>query len=137
MNYCEIKDVQRELKQFTISSTSKPDLEDVNRFITIVSENEIEPVLRKVVDLPLTDDIGLRYLRTVAILGTITKIYEALQADIDRIQYYRNQYQDKLNAAIKNPDLVLGNETSSVKQGPTSSYDSSRETRFPRDERQW
>jgi len=136
MNYCEVKDIQREMKQFTISTTSKPTVEDVNRFIVLISEGEIEPRLREVISLPVTDEIGLKLLRSIAVKGVISKVYEALQADIDRIKHYRDSFEKGLQVAIDRPSMLLGS-VSSIAPGCTSSYDSTRDIRYPRDERQW
>lgn len=137
MKYCQLSDIQQELTQFTFSATTKPTSTQVDEYIREISEDIIEPQIRVLANLPITDESGLKYLKTVTVNGVITKIYRSLQHDPEIIRDYQKLFDDGLKRIRDNPNVLIGDTESDKQPGATSSYDSSRETRFPRDERQW
>lgn len=137
MGYCIISDIQREMGQFTIDDESTPTIHQVNSYIDLICDDEIDPQLRLITELPITDTTGLKHLKSIAVYGVITKIFESLNAEVDRIQHYRSIYERLLNNIIKNPSLIVGSSGASSIAKPTSSYDSTRESPFKRGEIQW
>lgn len=136
MDYCTFAQVKKEVKHLIIDANSIPTKAEVKEFITEVSEGIIDPLIRSYVNLPITDVIGLKFLKQIATNGVVEKIYTTLKVDIETITLYQDKFNDGIKAIKDNPNVLVGDTSSNVAI-PTSNFNSSYEHKFKKDERQW
>lgn len=74
MAYCTVSDAKPYLTNITLSSTTDPSEEEVSKMCDDVSDNIIDPIIRNYIDLPLTDTVGLAYLKQGAIYFVISSV---------------------------------------------------------------
>ena len=61
--YCTVADVQTYIVNFVLDTNSQPTLAQVSQMCLDVSDNLIDPIIRRIVTLPVTDTDGLNYLQ--------------------------------------------------------------------------
>ena len=106
MAYCTVDDVQPYLTYFTISATSQPTKEEVSQMCKHVSDGVIDPQIRNYIDLPLTDRVGLEYLKVGAIYFVLANVYKA-QGGYPELYSDYNERFNTFMLTIKENNSVL------------------------------
>lgn len=129
MPYCTASDVQVYLTNITLSTITKPTLAEVTQMCTDVSDNVIDPVIRKYLTLPITDSVGLNYLKQGAIYSVMASVNRGFFGATEDVINLEAKFDDFL-LKLKNNNtlLVLQNEeypvtTHSVARTPKYNLD--------------
>lgn len=135
MDYCVTADIQTYLANFKIDAGSDPSVTQVDQMCTDVSENIIDPVVGRYLDLPIVGDVGLNYLKQWAINCVLASVYRAIESEPALSIIYDDKCQGMKHAFENDPGLVeepfSPNERAQVK-GSTRP-----ETNWKRNESQW
>jgi hypothetical protein len=107
MAYCTIEDVQTYVSNFTFDSTSEPKATQVTQMCDDVSDNIIDPVLRRFLELPITDDEGLAYLKQWAVSCVLASVYRAIESEPALSIIYDDKCQAFKDAFMNDPGLVV------------------------------
>lgn len=106
MAYCDLADVTERLPKMTISATSSPSTADVTAWCSHVSDSIIDPEIRTVITLPVTDSSGLAYLKEMAILWCVAEFYRSQRMESDYAANYQGQFNKMLDRIMKNPSVL-------------------------------
>jgi len=126
MAYCTVGDVQSYLTYVTLSDTSHPTKEQVSKLCDDASDNIIDPIIRKFIDLPLTDSIGLAYLKQGAIYFVVTSVMRSLGEVGDVLIRLEEQYNLFLTN-LKTNNAILTKPNSNY---PKTAYNTAREPKY-------
>lgn len=120
MAYCTVDDVQAYLTYFTLDSTSQPTKTEVSQMCKHVSDGVIDPQIRKYIDLPLTDRVGLEYLRIGAIYYVLANVYKASNVYPELYADYNERFRNfMLTIEENNTVLIKPNNNMPKAQGST------------------
>ncbi len=133
MAYCTVDDVQPYIAHFTIDSTSQPTKSEVSQMCDHVSTGVIDPIIRDVVDLPLTDTVGLAYLKLGAIYYVVANVYKSIEGSPELIADYNQRFLDFLAMIKTNNSLLIKPNDDYPKTSGTTRRDPKYTTDFDTD----
>jgi hypothetical protein len=120
MAYCTVDDVQPYLIHVTLNTTSQPTKEQVSKLCDDVSDNIIDPIIRDVITLPLTDPVGLHYLQGGATDYVVMTVLMALYGATDVVIGLKASHVTFLNTLrTNNSVLIKPNDQMPKTQGST------------------
>ena len=106
-DYCTAVDVQVYLANFVLDATSQPTLTQVEQMCTDVSDNLIDPIIRRIISLPVTDAQGLLYLQQWSTNCVLASIYRAIESEPNVSIIYDDKCTEFKQAFMDDPGLVV------------------------------
>ena len=141
MAYCTFAEVQEKVPHIQISASSEPTQDDVENWIEQASNGIIDPQIRSKITLPVSDTVGLEYLRNVAINWVVGEIYRAVETGSETAVAFTTIAQKLLEAILEDPEIIQTPTTSVAEAKPTfqprTPDPSTGEIVFRRGEKQW
>jgi hypothetical protein len=140
MAYCTFADVDERLPHIGIDEYSTPTQTEVESWIEDLAEGEIDPQIRAVVALPVTDSVGLEYLKRINLYLVISEVYKTLEVDSEYASSFRAMAERMLQNALKRPNILQSPATGGALPSShtrTMDPDDSSEYIFRRGEKQW
>ena len=135
MAYCTVVDVQIYITTFIFDTESEPTLAQVTQMCEDVSDNVIDPIVSRHVELPVSNVVGLQYLQQWAVNCVLASVYRSIETEADLSVIFDGKCQDMKDAFLDDPGLVEDPFESNERGGAKGS--TRPETNWKRNERQW
>jgi hypothetical protein len=104
--YCAIEDIQAEIKLMTFTTTSKPNIEEVEGKCESVS-TEMDAVFAAAgIVLPLETDDQKEIAKQIAVLGTVARILRSVETKPDVVKMWQDSYDKRVAQVQKTPGIL-------------------------------
>jgi hypothetical protein len=134
--YCTVDDVQSELRQLTLSDTSKPTVTEVEGWCDETAA-EMDAVFGALgVELPISDMSRLGVVRSWAVLGVCARVLRSVEMENAHAKWFQDMYDNKLKLVQSWP-AILGIPGTTEGPAPKMYTPSSTDRPFNREEQDW
>lgn len=136
MAYATLDDVADRLIHVTLGdpyyNELRPTEDDVTEWLDEISDGAIDPVVRTLTALPVTDDAGLAFLKELCIELALSRVYSVLE-NAEQAELHKKSFDDQLKLLLKTPAILSSTASAG---SPTHGF-TREEAEFRRGESQW